>query len=633
MSFSNNLNVGIIYTWICSGEVVYVGRTIKSLEERINGHKREYYKQLESGLVTKKFINVFNLKATWDELEFKVIEEISFEDINLLGERELYWYTYYSKIRKLWNSTRPSVTEYLSLNIDERSKRRELKQFEYIFVSKLDEIIYKLINKFYQSSLEIFIKPLNHHEFYFSQESISNDYQSILIKEINNYSEKFYFKALIGRLIELIESTKPLYYPNLSIDKIYYELYENVDVMLDIYNMCPDVNSKSLLEFAINEWAFKYKNKKTKELEYSKKIIALGDFEKNFIEKYNSICFRDDIDEDLLLYQKEILLLESVNEFRFKNPLFFDSLEAYINSSSIRGFNNQSIRTDFFKNCYGSNYLEDFFYRVYEKNENKLVPLGYDLKYITEELGFAGIYHIIRLDYNKYMNERITFFYDRTIPALFEDDESIVHSCVEINGLSIKYASDRLRNHLKIALSAVTENGLSLEFLPDDLKNNFEVVFAAVKSDGKAIHHANKSFLNDLIVTMEAAKSYPNVIKYVERDFLNNEDLALLVLSQSGKLLSLFPNKIKSNRHIVEAAITDDGNSLEFASQKLRDDFDLVKIAVMRDPESIQFASEDLQNNKIILNSLRKGDYRPSGKGFIMISKMKSKKKLKGRID
>jgi hypothetical protein len=626
MNLVNKENIGIIYVWIFQNEVVYVGRTIKSLHERIDGHKREYSKQLEKGLITKKFVRVKNLEFEWDSLIFKVIEEVRFDEINNLGERELFWFNHFSKIGDLWNSAIPSKTDYLSLSIEERAKRRELKQFQEFFVKKLDDVIYQMIGRYYQSSLELIIRPMNKNTFYFYQDDINKDFQSILINTIEDYKEKKYFKALLGRLIELLESSKPLYYSPLSIDNIYYELYESKETILNIYELSQSVDLESIFQFAINEWDFRYKDKKTKELDYEKKFSVLNDFEANFSEKYNSFNIREDLDDEILLYQQEILLLEETEKFNKEHPEFFRDLELFMYSSSIRGFDNQSIRTDYFKDHYGINYLEDFFYRLHRSDDDKLIPLGYDLRYISEMLGFAGVFHIILLDFNKLSNERVVFDYDRTIPALFEDDKPIVLSCVEINGLAVKYASDRLKDDLEIAMAAVKNNGLSLEFLSNRIKNNADIVFAAVQSDGKAIHSSNPKFMKDISIVMESSRTHPNVAKYIDSTLLNDENLAIEVVSRSGRLLNLFPISIRSNRSIVEAAVIDDGNSLEFASIELRDDIDLVKIAVKRDPESIKFASEELQKNKAILDSQRKNIYRPSTKEFITFSELKSKK-------
>ena len=56
---------------------------------------------------------------------------------------------------------------------------------------------------------------------------------------------------------------------------------------------------------------------------------------------------------------------------------------------------------------------------------------------------------------------------------------------VQKNGLSLKYASDELKNNFEIVKIAVQKNrGLALEYASDELKNNFEIVKLAIQKYG-----------------------------------------------------------------------------------------------------------------------------------------------------
>lgn len=79
----------------------------------------------------------------------------------------------------------------------------------------------------------------------------------------------------------------------------------------------------------------------------------------------------------------------------------------------------------------------------------------------------------------------------------FWDDEDIVNTAVQNEGLVLQYASDRLKNNKSIVLNAVRKTGIALQFASANLKADKEVVLVAVKNDPYALSEASEDLKYD----------------------------------------------------------------------------------------------------------------------------------------
>ncbi len=82
LRMTNNERVGLIYKITSPSGKSYIGKTVKSLSERMKGHKTK------SGTGCTALTNAIN-KYGWDELTREIIEENIPED--QLNDREKYW--------------------------------------------------------------------------------------------------------------------------------------------------------------------------------------------------------------------------------------------------------------------------------------------------------------------------------------------------------------------------------------------------------------------------------------------------------------------------------------------------------------------------------------------------------------
>jgi hypothetical protein len=123
----------------------------------------------------------------------------------------------------------------------------------------------------------------------------------------------------------------------------------------------------------------------------------------------------------------------------------------------------------------------------------------------------------------------------------FCDEKEVVMAAVQQNGLSLIYASARLREDKDMVLTAVRQNPESVRMALGDLKQNREVFLTAVSRWGGALQHA-------------------------------------------GPVL-------RSDRELVEVAIAQDGRSIEYAAPHLRADCDIIEQALRQNPQALKFVS------------------------------------------
>ena len=147
--------------------------------------------------------------------------------------------------------------------------------------------------------------------------------------------------------------------------------------------------------------------------------------------------------------------------------------------------------------------------------------------------------------------------------------------------MTLKHASEDMKNNKQEVLASVMEYGINLEFASPALKADIDVVKAAVGQDPKAIRFANPRLQRQLI------EEYPEKLRYMvtglQKEILANDPMKLKYASPS----------LKENRGLVEGLIEIDGRALKFASYALQ------KEILKADPSKMQHASTTLQEENM----------------------------------
>jgi len=102
-----------------------------------------------------------------------------------------------------------------------------------------------------------------------------------------------------------------------------------------------------------------------------------------------------------------------------------------------------------------------------------------------------------------YMEDYIPDVMEKIDPSLLADRD-VIQYAICIDGCSLEYASDELKNDKEIVVLAVQQDGSALCYASDNLKDDKEVVMAAVKNYGYALSDASDSLKADKEVCLAA---------------------------------------------------------------------------------------------------------------------------------
>jgi len=356
---------GYIYVWKYNNVVKYVGRTITTVDNRTNGHKRDYKNQMITGLKTKKFVEINKLPNEWNDIDIETIDVVC--DIKLLGEKERYWYAKYSQENELWNSVIPDTSEYLGLNLEERILRLKDKQFSKFLDSFLKNKIYDirhiLQHKMYSWNLE----EITPNKFNIIKNPHILDLNVVLINELNYLIDKIwfsYFIILMNENRELFEYETQEFYDNiigLDFEYIFDEFKQ--------LNYKPSL--KELMNHFIENGIWSYSSNEDKVDYYIKRNEKFLIFDNKFKEGYKYLNFTKKEKKffgykEIILDKQKVLLeyLEKLyKEFVKENPddvysigsystsksnIVFE-LNTYIRGKKIAGGSSYGISTETFK--------------------------------------------------------------------------------------------------------------------------------------------------------------------------------------------------------------------------------------------------------------------------------------------
>ena len=369
-----NITKGIIYRWVVEGKTVYIGRTIQSLQSRTNSHRMEYLKQKNTNLITRKFVEVSKLANEWDEVKVELIEEVN--DIGILGDRELYWFDFYSQSLELWNSVVPGSSEFLILTSEELEKKRSDKAFFKFYANFLNNKATTIVNDLRLALYEKTIIPVSNKTFKLKNLFDVIDVNEMLILNLMLVENEPYFFDLISTFIAkqerlLIPIGLLLNLPNvIQID------FESLQHLLKFRNKTSIDELKNY--FILNEnWSYISvfdKEKLERELDtilerfvtdYSRKVDTL---------KYIPFVLNH---KKLLNVRMDYLRALYLN-YIDKYPYFESKLSSFLRGSTLR-IQGNNVSTQYFRQKVGIEYINVLIdHSVSNRQVNNLVK-GYDV--------------------------------------------------------------------------------------------------------------------------------------------------------------------------------------------------------------------------------------------------------------
>lgn len=369
-----NITKGIIYRWVVEGKTVYIGRTIQSLQSRTNSHRMEYLKQKNTNLITRKFVEVSKLANEWDEVKVELIEEVN--DIGILGDRELYWFDFYSQSLELWNSVVPGSSEFLILTSEELEKKRSDKAFLKFYANFLNNKATTIVNDLRLALYEKTIIPVSNKTFKLKNLFDVIDVNEMLILNLMLVENEPYFFDLISTFIAkqerlLIPIGLLLNLPNvIQID------FESLQYLLKFRNKTSIDELKNY--FILNEnWSYISvfdKEKLERELDTILERFVTDYSRKVDILKYIPFVLSHKKLLNVRMDDLRALYLDYIDKY----PYFESKLSSFLRGSTLR-IQGNNVSTQYFRQKVGIEYINVLIdHSVSNRQVNNLVK-GYDV--------------------------------------------------------------------------------------------------------------------------------------------------------------------------------------------------------------------------------------------------------------
>jgi len=157
-------------------------------------------------------------------------------------------------------------------------------------------------------------------------------------------------------------------------------------------------------------------------------------------------------------------------------------------------------------------------------------------------------------------------------------EKDFVLAMVQLNGMALEHAHDKLQSDKEVILAAAKEIGGEV----GDVSLKDAVLAAVKKSDGKFLGYvSDENLLTDKDLVLAAARERG----VVANDGMSMKELALAMVSKDGNLLQCISASLRADKDVVLAAATQNGAALKFALEGMNQNPDCLKAAGLFDQE------------------------------------------------
>ena len=221
--------------------------------------------------------------------------------------------------------------------------------------------------------------------------------------------------------------------------------------------------------------------------------------------------------------------------------------------------------------------------------------------------------------YNKYQNHEmltkddLLFIYGNVEGCGWHNDPRLN----ELRKVSLKTASEELKNNPEVVMAAVKQNYHALKYASEDLKSNSEFMLEAVKLNYNVLEYAGEEMKSNSEFVLEAVKQNGFALEYASEELKSDPEIVMAAVKQYHQALQYASDELKSNLEFMFEAVNLNGFALRFASDKLKNNPEIVMLAVTKSYGiALQYASENLKNNpEIVMAALK-----PNGAAFAYAS-------------
>ena len=205
----------------------------------------------------------------------------------------------------------------------------------------------------------------------------------------------------------------------------------------------------------------------------------------------------------------------------------------------------------------------------------------------------------IRADYKSFV------YFDECL----KDDEEFVRLALVQSPKPFKFASQRLKENMKLVLEVVNRDGLQLEHVAPHLQLVREVVACAAKENSDALQFASQDIRSDRSFMMKFISQRASCMQYAHSSLLDDASFVLecqqtltstCTIRRTCVALACASQRLRSDKATVMKIVGLNGLCLAAADETLCDDEDVVRTAIAQHPRAYLAASLRLKDMESI---------------------------------
>lgn len=177
---------------------------------------------------------------------------------------------------------------------------------------------------------------------------------------------------------------------------------------------------------------------------------------------------------------------------------------------------------------------------------------------------------IVKFDYN----------YLLFVNPKYRDNETVVNTAINVNGLALEYASSRLKNDYITVQNAVSNNGLALEYASPNLQNDDAIVIKAVGQNGLALEYASPRLKNTYDAVMSAVNQNGLALMFASKRLQNKDAIVMCAVNNNGLALHYASERLQDEDIVVSSAIKNNFFAFEYVSPRIKKDKDIIYMIV-----------------------------------------------------
>ena len=174
-------------------------------------------------------------------------------------------------------------------------------------------------------------------------------------------------------------------------------------------------------------------------------------------------------------------------------------------------------------------------------------------------------------------------------------NKNIILEAIKTNPYNFRYASDKLKDDIDIALLAVSNNCYyNIENVSIRLKDNKDFILYTIN---------NTNYLDNKKIS---------ILKVISKNLCKDFEVVLNAVSKCCDELQYASYELKDNEIIVKAAINSASEKyrryysqfIEYVSKRLRNNFEIMLDAVALFFNNFRYVSDELKNNEAFINAI-----------------------------